>query len=108
MKEIDPHIPEQIELRVEKQHKKQADFIGRFINYPGHTIWELNLRTQEIVPAEFSEEVIDFETGAPKKRIISKPKYWYCSALNKKTAFKRFNEMARLVMERQKDKTNLQ
>lgn len=108
MKELEPHNPEQIELRVEKQHKKQADFIGRFVKHPGHTIWELNLRTQEITAAEFSEEVIDFETGAAKRKIIAKPQHWYCSALNQKTAFNKFNKMARLALERQKDKTNLQ
>lgn len=108
MKELESHIPEEIELRVERQHKKQVDYVGSFIRHNGHTIWQLNLKTQEITPAEFSEEVIDFETKASKRKIIAKPGHWYCSALNIKTAFKKFNKMAKVFVERQKDKSHLQ
>lgn len=108
MKEFEPNNPEQIELRVEKQHKKAVDFVGSFIKYPGHTVWEINLKSQEITPAEFSEEVVDFTTGAIKRKIIAKPAHWYCSALNKKAAFNKFNKMAKAFVEKQKDKSNLQ
>lgn len=101
MKELNNHIQEEIELRIQNEQKKGVDFIGSIVRHPGHTIWQLNIRTQDITPAEFDEEVIDFNTGKPKRKIIQKSAHWYCSALNKESAFRRFNKMAKEFVEKQ-------
>lgn len=58
--------------------------------YPGHSIWGLNLLTQEMSAIE------DFQKE--KGNIISvekKQEFWYCSALNKDAAFRKFNARAK-------------
>lgn len=58
--------------------------------YPGHSIWELNLLTQEMIAIQDSKK--------EKGNIISvekKDAFWYCSALNKDAAFRKFNARAK-------------
>lgn len=58
--------------------------------YPGHSIYSLHLVSQEIgIVTEFQKE---------KSNIISVEKdklLWYCSALNKDAAFRKFNARAK-------------
>lgn len=98
MKELSSHIKESIKIHAERQQEKQRKHIGSFIKHNGHTIWQIDLRTQEITPAEFSEEFATIEGGITRN-IVKKDNHWYCTALNKKTAFNRFNKMAKIFLE---------
>lgn len=100
MKELSSHIKEEVKVHVETQQEKQKKFIGSIKKYPGHYIWQINLRTQELTKVEFDEEAINFETGAAERKIITKEGHWYCSALNRKSAFNRFNKMAKSFVKR--------
>jgi hypothetical protein len=104
MKELSSHIKEEVKMHVETQQEKQKTFVGSFIKHPGHTVWQINLRTQEISEAKFSEEYITID-GVTKRNIIRELNHWYCSALNKKSAFNKFNKMAKFVLE---SKSNIQ
>ena len=99
MKELSSNIKEEVKMHIEQQQEKKHEFIGSIKKQPGHTIWQINLKTQEITPAEFDEESINFETKLPERKIITRQGHWYCSALNKKSAFNRFNKMAQFVHE---------
>lgn len=98
MKELSSHIKEEIAIHAEKQHEKQKKLVGSFVNHKGHTIWQIDLKTQEITPAKFAEEYVTIGGGSVRN-IIKDDKHWYCSALNKETAFKRFNKMAKVFFE---------
>jgi len=99
MKELSSHIKEEVKMHIEQQQEKKTDYIGSIKKYPGHVIWEINLKTQEITKAEFDEESINFETKLPERKIIVKKNHWYCSALNINSAFNKFNKMAKFVHE---------
>ncbi len=58
----------------------------------GHSLWQINLRTQEISTIAHSEEVFTEEN------------HWYCSALNKENAFRKFNLMAKQAIHHHHDR----
>ena len=93
MKELSSHIKEEIKIHAPKQYEKQKQLIGSFHPYPGQKLWQINLKTQEISEAEFSKEFATI-AGDVKREIIKKELHWYCCALNKNNAFKKFNKMA--------------
>lgn len=99
MKELSSHIKESIKIHAERQHEKQRKHVGSFIKHNGHTIWQIDLKTQEITPETFSEEFYTLEGGITRN-IVKKDNYWYCSALNKNNAFKKFNQMAKIFLEK--------
>ena len=98
MKELNSHIKEEIKVHAQKQVEKRRKHIGSLITHSGHKIWQLNLKTQEISPAEFSDEYANIN-GTITRNIIKKDNYWYVSALNKQNAFKQFNKMAKTFLE---------
>lgn len=111
MKELNAHIREDLTPKIQnEQHIPSTTLITSFKRWNGHIIWELNQKTQEIKRAEFKEENVSL-TGKVTRTILSKPFHLYCSALNEKAAFKRFNEMSRVLFEANKkppsnDRTN--
>lgn len=107
MKELSSHIKESVKIHVERQHEKHRKHVGSFIKHNGHTIWQVDLKTQEITPAEFSETFATIGGGVTRN-IVKKDNHWYCSALNKKSAFNKFNKMAKIFFEKnhQHDRTD--
>lgn len=97
MKELKSHIKEEISVHAQKQEERQKSFMGSFTPQPGQKVWQIDLRTQEITPAEYSEEFANID-GSITRNIIRKELFWYCCALNKKNAMKRFNKMAQKVL----------
>lgn len=97
MKELSSHIKEEIKVHAQKQEERQRKFIGSFIKHKGQTVWEVDLKTQEIKPAEFTEEFATINGGV-KRNIIKKEFHWYCVAINKKNAERKFNKMAEIVI----------
>lgn len=104
MKELSSHIKEEIKIHAPKQYEKQKAFIGSFQPQPGQTIWQINLRTQEISKAEFTEEFANIG-GSITRTIVTKELHWYCCALNEQNAFRKFNKIAKSIIE---SKTNQQ
>lgn len=98
MKELRSHIKEEVKMHVETQQEKQKTHLGSFKKHPGHTIWQINLRTQVISEVEFTEEYATMD-GDITRNILRKEYHWYCSALNKTSAFNKFNKMAKFAIE---------
>lgn len=97
MKELSSHIKEEVKMQVECQQEKQKVLVDRFRKHPGQFVWEMNLRTQEIKLAEYSQEYADVNGGITRE-IIRKENHWYEPATNKKTAFKKFNNRAKQII----------
>lgn len=53
----------------------------------GHTLFELNLKTKEIKPAQFEE--IYYQSDMKKKKVIMQHDCIYISALNEKNALRK-------------------
>lgn len=98
MKELSSHIKKEVSIHAPKQYEKSKKHVGTFEHHKGHTIWQINLKTQEITAAKFSEEYATINGGITRN-IIKDDNHWYCSALNKENAFKRFNRMAKIFLE---------
>ena len=81
---------EQIEVLDKQKH--EFKLIGRQRKVPGHTMFSLNIKTEEIkvAPVERSE-VCDFSTREPiyNERIVIEPDCLYRQALNRKNFIKR-------------------
>ncbi len=61
--------------------------------HPGQKVFELNIRTQEI------SVFTDFEKmGAGIIRYTPKDDHWYESAINEKSAFRKFNNKAKAII----------
>ncbi|MFD3001427.1 hypothetical protein ACFS7Z_13730 [Pontibacter toksunensis] len=80
------------EIRVEQ--KKQIKLIGSTRKVPGHTMFELNLETQEIKQAEYQEGTVYAYTEKSHEhqhrlKLVVKENCIYVQALNKKNAFKK-------------------
>ena len=97
MKELKSHIKEEVKMHVETKQEKQKILFDSFERQPGQQVWELDLKTQEIRLAEFSNEYASID-GSVTRDIIMKDNCWYEPALNKENAFRRFNNRARFIV----------
>lgn len=96
MKETQSIPKDKIENVRQVEVQKQLQLHNRFIPQKGHTLFEVNKVTGEVVKAEF-EEVKDAPFNANKNpfrqvtkmRVIRKENCIYISALNIKNCFKK-------------------
>lgn len=88
--------------QVEKQVPDEGILVFELKNMrPGHRIFELNLDTSEIKPAEVKQQVVMGKIMRNKHHthyrdfveIISNKNCLYCPALNAENAEKRFNKL---------------
>jgi hypothetical protein len=98
MKELDAHKKEEIAVHAQKQQEKQHAFIGQFRPHPGQKIWQIDLKTLEVTPAEIDEAAVNIE-GEVQKKIIVKEKHLYCVAINKKNALRKFDLQCKVILE---------
>jgi desulfoferrodoxin (superoxide reductase-like protein) len=93
-KELELTVKDKIEVSIEQEQKFQQKHIGSIHPHRGHTLFEVNLATGEIEPAEFQQQdyVVgsDINSGGGRKKVIMKPDCVYISALNKRNALKKF------------------
>lgn len=90
MKELEKINPDALEVKTEVAIKKVLSVVP-LKRHPGHTIWECNLQTGLVVPAEYKSEHVEF-TGKIVKTLIAKDNCIYGSALNYKSAGKHFTK----------------
>lgn len=96
MKELESHRPDKEIKAVVRQIEEKQDQ-NRLPLRPGHKVWELNIKEGLIREAEIEEEVVkitnhpDFGTMSKViKRVKKKPGCLYETALNHKSADKKF------------------
>jgi hypothetical protein len=90
MKDFDNSIPqfENIEIISQNQHEKQP-VISNIVMHKGHTMFEINCQTGEIIPAKFQEVNATLDGGVKKKLLCNKD-CLYVPCLNIKNARKKF------------------
>lgn len=103
MKELASHIKQEIGVHAQKQYEKQKKFVGSFKRHNGHVVWQIDLKTGEISPVEYSEQFATIN-GKITRNIVTEDNHWYCSALNKDNAFRKFNLMAKKLIQNHHDR----
>lgn len=97
MKETVSIPKDQIENVKQVEFKKQLRLTGRYIPQKGHTLFEVNRLTKQVVKAEY-EDVKEIDYLATKKgpfrqittkKVIVRDNCIYISALNIKNCFKK-------------------
>lgn len=80
------------EISVQKQQQKEKELIGQIFPYENHKIWEIDKETLEVRLAKYEVErtFIIGQRMVENKSIIITKGCAYISALNKKTALKKF------------------
>lgn len=86
---------EKLEVHAQKQIEKQHKLIQQITPFKGHTLYEINCTTGEIVEPEYETEAIDFKAAANgvianRRKVIIKDNCLYVSCLNKKNAKKKY------------------
>lgn len=100
MKQLQQHIRESLsphEIVAPMQRESRHEQIGSFKPYPGQKVWQLERSTGIITEAEYDESslhlnqtILNGISAIIHNKIIIKPGYLYCVAINKKNAFKQF------------------
>lgn len=101
MKELTNEFKEtEVEIVVEKQQRKEIKLLGSQRKIPGLTLWEYNLKSKELAPAEFKKEDVRLNTLSTAKAALSnhhkvevKIDCFYIQALNKRSAMKKINRL---------------
>lgn len=95
MKELNTADPIATELKTPEKRKIQ--FIGAMRPRRGHKVFKfIDGEVLELLPSDYSEEVIDM-TGKHKRKIIVEKGAKYTSALNKKNAIKQLLRAGMIV-----------
>lgn len=94
MKEITlDNFKDEVKSVRHQEQKKQLKLLGSIRPKRGHTLFEVNLDTGDIIPAV--KEPIDFVVGKKnsekKSKVITKGNCIYISALNKRNVIKKIN-----------------
>src|SRR5690606_990954 len=77
------------------QHPEKNNYLGSIRPHPGHTLFELDLGTGDIKPAEI-EATVELDQNMKhitRKKVVKRSNCLYCMALNKKNAMKKFLKM---------------
>jgi len=88
------------EIVSEKEQRKEEKKIATIKPHRGHTLYEVNMSTGEIVEATFEKTDIAYEAAINKynvarRKVITKEGHYYVSALNKKNVVKKLNKQAK-------------
>ncbi len=77
----------QVKQEIQVESKKLLD---RITPYKGHTMFEINVSTGEIIKAKYEEINVSFESKAVKKKILVNDNCLYVSCLNLENARKKY------------------
>ena len=90
MKEINLKSDHKTELSIEKRQEKSKWLDEVIIPHRGHTLFQINRDTLEITKAKYSSST-NYNFGKENKReVIKSTNCAYVSALNKKSAMKKY------------------
>lgn len=97
MKELTKDFKDnEVEIVVEKEHRKEIRLIGQQRKISGLTLWEFNVKTMELNPAQFKKEDVEVTGLRLKKdltlkhnRVHTNEACLYFQALNKRSALKK-------------------
>jgi hypothetical protein len=94
MKEFEGVFKEKdkMEISIQKKQQKEKVLVGQIIPHAGHKIWEINDDTMEIKQAEFEKKTFIIGKSHQNPEIIIRSGFSYVSALNYKTALKKYKQ----------------
>jgi radical SAM superfamily enzyme YgiQ (UPF0313 family) len=92
MKEIEVKNTDNIEVSIKQKKQQEYQLVNQIVPHDGHTIWKINKETLEIEKAKFKNAANFYYDPTATKEILVIEGYEYVSALNKKTALKKFNQ----------------
>ena len=75
---------------VKKKQQQEKELVGKLFPHRGHTIWQINTETEEIVPASYTEQTFVIGQAHANREIIIVPGHAYVAALNAKNALKKY------------------
>jgi hypothetical protein len=87
-----------IEITQQQEKKYELKFDSKIIPHKGHTLYEINTETMEIKQAEYIVQDVTFDPKwiksnlSTNKKIVKASGMIYISALNKKSALKKFEK----------------
>lgn len=101
MKSLEPENPnpEKTEVFANPEVRKALKLMGPLRARPGHTLFEFNIKTREIKPAEF-ESTLDMQNDKIIKKLILKTNCVYKYFLNQKNAEEKFIKFAKQLAAR--------
>ena len=88
MNELEPKVV--IEQQAEKDQRKEKTLLGTIVPHKGHTLYKVDLETEEVSLAKYSS-AYNVDKTIPKKVIVEEG-YYFVSALNRKNALKKFRK----------------
>ncbi len=94
MKELDGLFTDKdkMEISIQKKQQKEKVLIGKIIPHEGHKMWEINDETLEIKEAQFEQKTFILGSNHKNREIITRIGCTYISALNKKSAIKKYTQ----------------
>jgi len=84
---------ENIEIVNQKEVKKQVQFVGKLTPQRGQQVWEVDGATGSIMKVEPETIGVELANGHPVRKLIMKPGYLYCCAINRENAKRKFMKM---------------
>lgn len=92
MKELEIKDSKKLEFSVEKLQQKERQLEDVIIPKNGHKVFEINIKTLEVLEAEFDPSFTFILGQTQKKTITVKTDCVYVPALNKKTALDKYKK----------------
>ena len=94
MKEFEGVFQEKdkMEISVQKKQQKEKELVGKIIPHAGHKVWEINDETLEVQEAKYEQQNFIFGIKNTNPEIIIRSGFSYVSALNKKSALKKYKQ----------------
>lgn len=102
MKEIESHLKDKMQVEEVVPVRSEKKFIGSVVPKRGHKCFEYNLKTGEVLEAEFESKDAFFPVEGEKeingrKTIVRKEGCAYVTALNKKNAIKKVERILKTM-----------
>jgi hypothetical protein len=90
MEEIKQTFSDHVAEVRQKEQRSEITHLGSIRPKKGHTLFEINLKTKEIVPATFEEKEYRLDgKNSNRRTVVVKDDCTYISALNEKNAIRK-------------------
>ncbi len=94
MKQLSEQVlqPDEIIMSKQNEAKKTLKYLGKVKLHKGMILFQINVGTSLITPAEIDESVIDLKGGI-RRKVVIKENCLYAPAINIKNAERKFLKM---------------
>jgi hypothetical protein len=97
LEDIGKNLDTTSEIVAKKEQKKEDQKVTTIKPHKGHTLYEFNIDTKELVEATFEKTDVEYvavinKHNIARRKVIMQPGCIYVSSLNKKNAMKKLNK----------------